>query len=132
MEWRSISNAVSGLFIGYFNTGLVLGQNACIGGARPKQRGIESVLLLNGAKLMLMKQPLDVGLLDHLVLNVPLILKSSFFFFNFFPFNFLGPFWREGELGDNCFAGSCDSTQVTRPCFGHDREPDEAGGLPLV
>lgn len=34
---------------------------------------------------MLIKQPLDVGLLDHLVLNinVPLILKSSFFLFFF-------------------------------------------------
>lgn len=94
--------------------------------AWPKQRGIENVLLLSGAKLMLIKQPLDVGLLDHLVLNinVPLILKSSFFLFFFFisSYNFLGSFWREGELGDNCFAGSCDTTWVTHPCFGRGGE----------
>lgn len=75
---------------------------------------------------MLIKQPLDVGLLDHLVLNinVPLILKSSFFLFFFFisSYNFLGSFWREGELGDNCFAGSCDTTWVTHPCFGRGGE----------
>lgn len=51
---------------------------------------------------MLMKQPLDVGLNIH----VPLISKRCFFFS--FLFDFLGSFWREGEVEVIYFAGSCD------------------------